>query len=483
METMGRATRVALSVFLGMAVMTLGMGCDDDYVAPWPQDTVEPGGYDETPAPGALRAKADEHDAWYRQWHQPYYHGRASVRFTDTTYTDVAGYGGWGDSTFFSGIYLGSQAMRYHVTGDPVAKDNAIRLVNALSGHLHVTEYPGYIARYRAPQTAIMYQGDAWCEEQERCFHKESGPFAGDFWWGSTSRDQYIGWMFGMTMAYDLVDDEPMRDIIRADMLEVVTELMDNNWIIIAQDGNPTGTAPAVLPMTQLSFATQAYHVTGDARILSALKRMLLNAGRIVHEVSAPFNLFNRYDQYFGNNLAHLQMFQLLRLGRFYFGEDDYDWLVAYFNSAVHTFTRLSHNAWFNAVFMSQGGWEPEPTADPYREQFVGDLSDFPAPPNFRTFQPARDPSTYVLDPMSEDLVALAEALPWLEELLGFTFELQALDAFPVPLQCPDHFLWERNPFRIDACSWDDPLDVAPGADYLIAYWTGAYYRIIDKAE
>ena len=471
-----------LALTAGILLPAFLIGCTpDDYVAPWPQNTVEPGGFDETPAAGPLRLRAQAYDAWHPAWHQPYYGGRAAVFFTDTTYTAVQEYRGWGDSTFFTGIYLASQAMRYHVTGDPEARDNAVRMASALSGHLHVTGTPGYIARYRAPKTALPYQGDDWCDAQERCFRVEEGPYTGDFWWGSTSRDQYIGWMFGMTMAHDLVDDEPMREIIRADMLEVVGTLIENDWVIMAQDGNPTGTAPIVLPLTQLSFCIQAYHVTGDEGILAALRKRLLNAQRVVHEVSAPFNAFNRYDQYYGNNLAHLQMFQLLRLGRFYFSEDDHTWFVKHFNEAIHTFTRLSHNAWFNGVFMTQGGWTPEGGDDPYLAQFLGDLSVFPDPPNYRTFIPERDPATYVLDPVSQDLVALAEALPFLEDLLGFRFQLQALEAFPVPLQCPDHFLWERSPFRMHACGADEPRDVGPGADYLIAYWTVAYYRIIGK--
>ncbi|MCA9774189.1 MAG: hypothetical protein KC466_17360, partial [Myxococcales bacterium] len=453
----------------GILAVTMGADCiPDDYVASWPQDTVEPGPYDESPAPGPLAVKAATHDAWHPMWHQPYYGGRASVFFTDATHTTVQSYGGWGDSTFFSGIYLGSQAMRYHVTGDAAAKDNAIHIVEALSGHLHVTGYPGYIARYRAPQSSIIYEGDGWCDTQERCFRVTSGPYAGDFWWGSTSRDQYIGWMFGMTMAYDLIDDEPTRDIIRADMAEVVLELIANNWTIIAQDGNPTGTAPAVLPPTQLSFAVQAYHVTGNPTILTALKGLLLNGNRLYYELAAPFNLFNRYDQYYGNNLAHLYNFQLLRLGKKYFSEDDYDFLQNYFDTAVHTFTRLSHNAWFNSVYMSQGPWTPLPANDPYLDQYVEDLTDFPTAPNSRVFVPARDPGTYTVDPVSQQLVDFGEANPWLADLFNVTFEIQSLEGFPVQQQCWDHFLWERNPFRTVACSQDEPRDVAPGADYLI---------------
>ena len=481
-------SRRARPLALALLLATIGFGADcpglpDDYVAPWPQDTAEPGGYDEAGATGPLRAKADGFDAWHPAWHQPYYGGRAAVRFTDLTRTEVAEYIGWGDSTFFSGIYLASQAMRYHVTGSADARANVVRVANALSGHLHVTGAPGYIARYRAPQDSIIYQGDAWCAEQDRCFAVEDGPYAGDFWWGSTSRDQYIGWMFGMTMAYELVDDEPMRAMIRADVLEVLTMLLDNGWIIIDQDGNPTGTAPVVLPMTQLSFAVQAYHVTGDERILEALRGLLLDKNRPLYTVSA-FNLFNRYDQYFGNNLAHIQMFQLLRLGARYFSPEDHAWLVGHFNDDVHTFTRLSHNAWFNSVYMSQGGWEPgEGGSDPYLGQLVQDLTDFSSAPNTRYALPDRDPETYEIDPLSQTLVQLEEQFPELVDLIGIDFKLQALEAFPVRQQCSDHYLWERNPFKIEACGFDEPREAGPGADYLIAYWTSAYHRVLDKSD
>ena len=124
----------AVVPLVGLALLTLGADCPslpDDYVAPWPQDTAEPGPYDESGAVGPLRLKAEGHDAWHRQWHQPYYGGRVAVRFTDTSHTQVEQYIGFGDSTFFSGIYLASQAMRYHVTGDLAAKENAIKLANA----------------------------------------------------------------------------------------------------------------------------------------------------------------------------------------------------------------------------------------------------------------------------------------------------------------------------------------------------------------
>jgi len=456
-------------------------GCQDGAAVPGSPGAVEPPGYDETAAPGPLRLKAEAYDAWHEAWHQPDRGGTVTVRFTDATRSRVESLHDWGDSTIWTGTYLASQAFRYRVTRSPQARENALRMVDTLSGHLHVTGTPGYIARYRGSQDGPAYPGDAGCDQQERCFRVEEGPYAGDFWWGSTSRDQYIGWFLGMALAHDLVDDEAMRETVRRDMLEVVHTLLDHRWVIMAQDGRPSGTAPQVLASTQLAFTVMAYHVTGDERIGAELDRLLEDGHRAAYQVS-DINFMNRYAQYYGNNLGHTSWYNTLRLGRELFDADDLAWMREHFNSAQHSFTRLSHNAWFNAVYMSQGGWAPAPGADPYREQLLEDLRDFPDAPNARYRLPARDPASYTVDPDSRRLHDLFEAVPLLAELMGHV-DVQALEAFPVPLQCSTDFLWQRSPFQIDACGSDDPATVNPGVDYLVAYWAGAYHRLLTKGD
>jgi len=443
------------------------------------QANIEDRDYDESPLPGPLRQKVQAYDDWHVQWHQPDYGGTVTTHFTDATRTEVSHFGDWGDSTMWTGNYLASQALRYFVTGQAEARNNALRIVDTLSGHLHVTETEGYVARYRGSQSGMIYQGDEWCDSQDSCFHIEEGPYAGDFWWGSTSRDQYIGWFFGMVMAYDFVDDAAMKALIREDVLEVIHTLLDNSWVIMAQDGNPTGTAPQVLPSMQLAWATMGFHVTGDPRIGTELERLLLDETRPLIEIS-DFNFMNQYAQYYGNNLGHTNWFNTLRLGRKYFDEDDMNWMVDHFNQAQHSFARLSHNAWFNMVFMSQGGWIHEKADDPYYEQLLQDLNDFREAPNEQYRLPARDPETYTVDPTSVELHDLFEQCPILGELLG-NVNIQALHAFPVQLQCSTDFLWQRNPFQIQECGSDNPRKVNPGVDYLLAYWLASYYRYVTK--
>jgi len=451
----------------------------DDYLAPWPQTNIEPGGYNEVPTPGPLRTKADEYDQWHLDYHQPYHGGTVGTAFTDVSRTTVDHHFDWNDSCEWTGLYLGSQAMRYHVTGNAQAKTNAIRVVEYLSGNLHVTDTPGFIARYWAEQDPLIYPSNEWCDEQERCHRIDSGPYAGNWWWGETSRDMYNGWFFGMALAYDLIDDEDTRDLIREDVLHVLTTLKSQHWFILNEIGLPTDSAPNVMPGFRIAWLTIGYHITGDATIKAELQKWLLNSKRMTLRLSS-ISFMNHYAQYYGNCLSHEYWYNLLRLGKAYFSQDDYDFMLNLFETQAHRFTRLTHNPWFNGVFMSQGDYNPEAEDDPYLAQLVEDLTTFRDAPLYSYHLDARDPLTYTLDPLSVFLHDLMEEYPWLEDLMGGV-NYQAAEAFPVDLQCTTDFLFQRNPFRIEECGNDDPKHVNPGVDYLISYWLAAYHRFIDK--
>jgi hypothetical protein len=456
-------------------------GRPDDYLAPWPQSNVPARDYDESPAPGPLRRKAEAYDLWHVENHQPFYGGTVGTIFADDERTVPVAYYDWGDSCEWTGVHLGSQAARYYVTGDPAAKANAILVARALDGYLHVTGTPGFLARYWGRQDPLIYQGHAWCEAEGRCHHVEDGPYAGDFWWGETSRDMYSGWFFGMSLAYDLVDDEPTRDMIRRDVREILNTLIDHNWTILDEAGEPTDAAPSILASFQVSWLTVGYHMTGDERFARVLKSWLANAARRRLRI-AGINFLNRYTEYFGNCLSHETWYNLLRLGKVYFSPDDYRYFLELFNEQVHSFTRLTHNPWFTMVYVGQGGHEPGGPPDPYLAQVTQDLNDFPPAPHFRYFLPAKDPATYTPDPLSAFFHDLIEKYPVLEDLVG-DIHIQALEPFPVTGYCAADFIFQWSPFVIDACGEDDPRKVDPGVDYLIPYWLASLHGVVTKDQ
>ncbi|MCZ7582582.1 MAG: hypothetical protein M5R36_04195 [Deltaproteobacteria bacterium] len=176
------------------------VGDDDDTVALCDSDPLLSMRYDESRAAGPLRLKAERYDLWHEQWHQPNYGATVNVRFTSDARDAVQSYDDLWDSTLWTGTYLASQALRYHVTGEAQAKANAIRAVSALDRTLHVTGRPGFIARYTGPMSDPVY-GDiaGGCVTNPDWHCVEDGDFAGDFWFGDTSHDMYSGWFFGMS--------------------------------------------------------------------------------------------------------------------------------------------------------------------------------------------------------------------------------------------------------------------------------------------
>ena len=449
----------------------------DDYVAPWPQSNVEVRDFNETVAAGPLRVKAEQYDQFNLDWHQPYYGSNVGkVRFTDVSHSEVQEYNWWGDSTAWTAVYLASQAMRHYITGEPVAMANAIRTVEALDRHRAVTGRPGFLARYAAPQDSLIYEGDAWCDSRDACHHIETGPFAGDFWEGETSRDMYICWFVGMATAFDLIDDVSMRNMIVANVVEVLDELMAHNWFIIDVDGFPSRSAPNVSALQKLSWALTGYHMTGEDRYKAEVQKWITDSRRpLLRLINVTFNL--RYGAYFPVHLNHQTMYSLLRLGKAYLGPDDHAFLVELFETQTHTFARLSHNAFFNAIFMSQGDYDP---AQPeYQAQLEQDLTEFRSAPMVEYYV---DPIDGVLDPVSVLLHDLIVQYPWLEYIFG-EIEYQSLEAHPVQEQCTTDILWQRNPFRIEPCGSDRPEVTHSGIDYLIAYWMASYHKFIDKED
>jgi hypothetical protein len=387
----------------------------------------------------------------------------------------VANYFGTWDSCFWTGMYLASQAFRYYVTGDPQAKANAKKTVEALDGHLHVTGKFGYLARYRGPQDPLVLPSD--CADFEGCHLVNEGPYAGDFWIGETSRDQYHGFMMGMCLAYDLVDDEDMRQMIRDDVTEILDYVISNHWVIVDWGAEPTSTPNVVLPNMQLLWSLIGYHLTGEERYKTVVAQWLRNKNRPIM-AAAGISVFNRYWAYYGNNLAQELFYNLLRLGKVYFSEDDYRFFKGLYENQANRWVALSHNPFFALVHMSQGNYTPAPGSDEYQAQLEQDLADFIDPPSY---QRGVTPPVVELDPVSVWLADFFDQHPFLRQLLGVNIQPQAKEAYRIMDQCPTHLFWENSPFLTSCPNPENAAYVYPGFDFLFAYWMANYHKFIAK--
>jgi len=444
-----------------------------NYIADWPQNvTNENPIFNEDLPDGPLRKKANEYDIWNAKFHHPYYGGLTNVIFADHFYAKVDEYGGTGDSCIWTGTYLGSQALRYAVTKDPIAKQNMIKSIMALDGYLHVTGRKGYIARYYAPQKSIIYKGDRWCEDKSNCHIVRTGKYAGDFWEGDTTKDQYTGWFFGMGLAYEFVEDFYMKLMIKTDVLEVVDDLIEHDWIILDEKLNyhviSAGQRPTYI--YQLAWLNIAYHISGMEKYKSELQKRLTSTKIWLDELTSYTGYFNKYNQYYGNNLAHETWYNLLRLGKVYYSNDAYQQLKKSFTEIQHSIVNLTHNPWFNTIFMTQGNYNPLPENDPYETELFQDMSDFMNCPKRSYYLPHRDPKTYTLDPA----ISWVKYFPKVMEFLRnykLRFSQQASKAFPLKLQCFAGFFFQSNPYVIDECGENNDKKVESGHDYLVTYF------------
>lgn len=345
---------------------------------------------------------------------------------------EVISYTRCGDSALWTGHYVAAEAFRYKVTGSMEALDNMKRGLAAIKGLLDVT---GNNLLARCMFRTDWQFGDAVRSEESSngIYTNES---AGWHWIGNTSRDQYAGVMFGLAVAYDMVDDEILRGAISQMVTRVVDSLRRNNWTVRMPNGE-VSTTFLVRPDQMLAFTQIARHVNPDhfSNYYEAQRVLLITS------MLAPIRVeVLSDDSYFKFNLDYINMYSLLRLESSSFREvyeEGYDLLRE--RTAPH------QNAFFNLIDLALTG----PKAD-------------------------RDAET----------VALLDG--WLQRQrrdhfvhLGETVDTcgdQACEPVPIELRPPTDFVWQRNPFQL----WGGlhgTIETA-GIDYILPYWMSRYYGL-----
>ena len=94
------------------------------------------------------------------------------------------------------------------MTHDSQAKAFGLRAVNCLLAMEEVSGKPGFIARWVGPAVPPFLNKD--CDGD--CHVVTAGPYAGSFWIGNTSSDQYLGWWYGLSHAYDYHSTPPRKN-------------------------------------------------------------------------------------------------------------------------------------------------------------------------------------------------------------------------------------------------------------------------------
>lgn len=420
----------------------------------------------------ALATKADGYQDFLDEWHRPGLGALLAIRFTDETRTEMACGHAQGDSTIWTGMHLGSQALRYMVTGDPAARAEVIDTARYFHQLMEITDTPGYIGRFAGPMTE-EFECDCGDDNDWKVFG--TGAYEGYYWIDHTSRDQYSGWWWGLAWAYDAVDDEAMRQTIREDITAVMQMLEDNRWHITDQNGEWTGNgAHFVGPLMRLAWTLIAAHVTDDPHYWDLLYEQFEMSDLVLW--IDTLSLLNRYSEYYGNNLRHLAFQSLFRLWP---DQEGLERLWSIWQTANRPWVAGTLNPWFDSVHVT--GCQRLDTCDPcemtsIREDYELILGQYWDPPSYKREVTC---SEMELDPFSVRMSVFLDENPWLREIIKI--HPQTLEARELTDRHWTDIYWQSGGvFEASCHTSEDQRFTGPGMDYLLAYYIGLHYGILE---
>ncbi len=353
----------------------------------------------------------------------------------------VVAYTRAGDSALWTGFYLAAEVYRFVVTRSPEALGNAERAIQAIKRLVDATG-SNLLARVVFPADSPYADGVA-TQEAANGVHDTmlDGMLDGraHFWVGNTSRDQYLGVFFGLSVAFEWLDDERFRAPIRDVVTRMLDFLLGNGWIVRIPDGDSSTTF--LHRVDQRLALLQVGRQVNDDRFSRPYRNERF-IGSATIRIPIAFEIIDDHSSYFKFNLVAISMFMLARQEGQGIHRSRYLGAYETFRNAVED----HGNAHFNMIARVLRG---------------PDLS--------------RDRETYGL------LVA------WMRRPrrdfgidLRSTYEAcgdRACRPIPVQDRVRSDFLWQRSPFQLVA-GGDGFIENA-GIDFVLPYWMARVYGVL----
>lgn len=369
----------------------------------------------------------------------------------------------YGDSAIWTGHFLGSQALRYHETGDPDALAAVRKALTGLGDLLDVYGGTGLLARYAAPISSHVGQyitsrpggyrqatlhGQTWVAEDKD---------------NNISRDQHCGAFFGFSLTYDLVADPTIKAEAGRRLLQMLDYLIAHDWWV--DEDRHAFDASANSDMATF------YRWSADQRMNYLLMGNLIAPHRYDGELQkvsrlAPFSWLSAWigtstlNGYYKFNLSHVTYYNYFRhetdAGRW---QD-----VARGFRIMRRYVGHHRNPHFDLIACTvdpslQGTLFPGSRESLRR--FVTRNHRFVAPP--------------VVDLSGVQWITVTMPVQSGSSITNQQVQIPA-EPLDVPLQNYEtHFLWQRSPFNHATPNQGNPRWEKPGTDLLLPYWMGRH--------
>ena len=350
----------------------------------------------------------------------------------------IVAYSRGGDSAIWSGHYLAAETYRFVATGSADAWSSVIRCIGELRKLVDVTG-ANLLARCWLPADSPFVASVA-AEEAGNGVYTSMLDGRPAVWVGNTSRDQYLGFLFGLSVAFEWIHDEGIRAEIRDLVTRTVEFLLGRNWAVRMPDGS---TSTVFWHRADQRLAVlQVGRQVNDARFSGPYRRdRLLGSAQTIPTIGAE--VVDDHSSYFKFNLIAIGMFALIR-------SELSDTHRGRYMTAYRIFRRTvdDHgNAHFNMIDRALQGPDSRRDAETVELLLAW------------TRRPSRD---FRID---------------YRGLLPSCGDNKACRPLPVEDRVRTDFVWQRSPFQIHG-GGDGFIETA-GVDFLLPYWMARVYRII----
>lgn len=339
---------------------------------------------------------------------------------------EVIGYSRCGDAAIWTGHLLAAESFRFKANPSAENLEAVMHTLETIRQMIDVTGQD-LLARCAFPANSPHA---VWILSEEASHGYYSGIVNGEQWlWiGNTSRDQYLGVFFGLTAAWNLVDDANVRGGVGWLAKRLLDNLTRHGWTVVMPDGRVSTTfvhrADQQLALLKLGARVGSRTYRTSYNSLAFLSSAVV-AATMAGEGSEP------HDSYFKFNLDYITFYCLL-------SEGDSGWVRGNYRRAFEILqqaTESHENAFFRAISRSVGERAGEVT--PLLDQWLE--------------RPARDFHVDLRDRFSP------------------CGENRACDVIPVPQRVTTDFLWQRSPFQMEG-GGSGRIE-SSGLDYLLPYW------------
>jgi uncharacterized protein (TIGR03437 family) len=352
--------------------------------------------------------------------------------FTSPASDQVVGYTRCGDSAIWTGHFIAAEAFRYRVTHASDALDNVKNAIAGVKSLVDVTN-TNLLARCLVPIHSAYLAGIE-SEEAHNGIHTNNS--ANAVWIGNTSRDQYSGVMFGLAVAYDMVDEGGVRNSASDLITRLVDFLQQHAWNVVMPDGSISTTFLGRADQI-LSFLQVARHVN-PSRFSDLYNQQ---SAALAATVAFPIGLEVLSDgSYFKFNLDYINLYDLLNPNS---GTANSAFLPAY--RILRDHTAGHQNAFFNMIDRAISG--PNATRDAETLALL---------------------DAWLQRPRRDKFTDLHGVVPVCGD--------RACQPVPVALRPPTDFLWQRDPFQL--AGGGQGLIESAGIDYILPYWMARFYAI-----